>query len=218
MFVTQRGDCEQGYLFPSSPTLASSSVHSQILHGCEIKSGSGLGTRLPQPLVWTFDFYRRAWGLLRLPVGPQVPEFDTICHSRGQEKVISIRSMGDVPRSLSRGTWTHQSYWTTSCTSAQCDLPPRWRLPSLVLRCNPSSSTRKIQGARAMATLFCAMQCTGLVCMSATVLTLWPTFMSYTSSVLLEQPKRTMSAASQVKSVANKFSVYSNCYVVGYTV
>ena len=60
-----------------------------------------------------------------------------------------------------------------------------------------------------MATLFCAMQCTGLVCMSATVLTLWPTFMSYTSSVLLEQPKRTMSAASQVKSVANKFSVYS---------
>ena len=42
----------------------------------------------------------------RLPVCPQVPEFDTIRHSRGQEKVIGVRTMGNIPRSLSSGTLT----------------------------------------------------------------------------------------------------------------
>ena len=40
----------------------------------------------------------------------------------------------------------------------------------------PHSSTRL--GAKAMATLFCAMQWMGLVCISVTVLTLWLVFMS----------------------------------------
>ena len=77
-----RGEAEQGYLFASSPG--------------------------PRVNIWFLDVCTWEPGVSwdRLPVCPQVPEFDTIRHSRGQEKVIGVRTMGNIPRSLSSGTLT----------------------------------------------------------------------------------------------------------------